>query len=62
MVLIGHSMGGLVSQMQTIQSGDDYWRLVSNEPFPQIKADAKAKKKLRRDVSSSSRARRSAAS
>ena len=46
MVLIGHSMGGLLSQMQTIQSGDDYWRLVSNEPFEQIKADAKAKKKL----------------
>jgi pimeloyl-ACP methyl ester carboxylesterase len=46
MVLIGHSMGGLLSHMQTIQSGDDYWRLVSNEPFQQIKADAKAKKKL----------------
>jgi pimeloyl-ACP methyl ester carboxylesterase len=46
MVLIGHSMGGLVSHMQTIQSGDDYWRLVSNEPFCQIKADEKAKRKL----------------
>ena len=46
MVLIGHSMGGLVSHMQTIQSGEDYWRLVSNEPFWQIKADEKAKKKL----------------
>jgi pimeloyl-ACP methyl ester carboxylesterase len=46
MVLIGHSMGGLVSQLQTIQSGDDYWRLVSNEPFSQIKADEKAKKRL----------------
>jgi pimeloyl-ACP methyl ester carboxylesterase len=46
MVLIGHSMGGLVSHLQTIPSGDDYWRLVSNEPFGQIKADDKAKKRL----------------
>ena len=29
MVLIGHSMGGLVSRLQTVHSGDDYWRLVS---------------------------------
>lgn len=46
MVLIGHSMGGLLSHLQTIQSNDDYWRLVSNEAFPQIKADPKAKKRL----------------
>jgi pimeloyl-ACP methyl ester carboxylesterase len=46
MVLIGHSMGGLLSHLQTIQSGDDYWRLVSNESFQQIKADPQAKRKL----------------
>jgi pimeloyl-ACP methyl ester carboxylesterase len=46
MVLIGHSMGGLVSHLQTIQSGDDYWRLACNAPLAQIKADNKAKKKL----------------
>ena len=46
MVLIGHSMGGLLSHLQTIHSGDDYWRLVSNESFQQIKADPKAKRKL----------------
>jgi pimeloyl-ACP methyl ester carboxylesterase len=32
MVLVGHSMGGLVSRMQTIESGDDFWRIVSDEP------------------------------
>lgn len=32
MVLVGHSMGGLVSRMQTIDSGDDFWKIVSNEP------------------------------
>ena len=33
MVLIGHSMGGLVSRLQTIQSGDEFWKLVSREPL-----------------------------
>jgi len=46
MVLIGHSMGGLVSRLQTIPSGEDYWRLVSREPLPQIKADAEERQKL----------------
>lgn len=46
MVLIGHSMGGLISHLQTVQSGDDYWRLVSNEPFSQIKGDAKVRERL----------------
>ena len=46
MVLIGHSMGGLVSRMQTMQSGDDYWNLVSNEPLAQIKTDPDTRQKL----------------
>jgi pimeloyl-ACP methyl ester carboxylesterase len=46
MVLIGHSMGGLVSRLQTIQSGDQYWNLVSGEPLGQLKADADARQKL----------------
>ncbi len=33
MVLVGHSMGGLVSRMQTIDSGDDFWSIVSDEPI-----------------------------
>ncbi len=32
MVFVGHSMGGLVSRMQTIESGDDFWRIVSDQP------------------------------
>ena len=32
MVLVGHSMGGLVSRLQTIDSGDDFWRIVSDTP------------------------------
>lgn len=33
MVLVGHSMGGLVSRMQTIDSGDRFWNIVSNQPI-----------------------------
>ncbi|MGI9471048.1 MAG: esterase/lipase family protein [Rubripirellula sp.] len=32
MVLVGHSMGGLVSRMQTIDSGDEFWKIVSDTP------------------------------
>ncbi len=31
MVLVGHSMGGLLSHLQTIDSGNAFWKLVSNE-------------------------------
>lgn len=37
MVLVGHSMGGLVSRMQTIDSGDDFWNLVSNQPKEKLR-------------------------
>ena len=32
MVLVGHSMGGLVSRLQTIDSGDEFWQIVSDIP------------------------------
>ncbi|MEY4568020.1 MAG: hypothetical protein RLY14_2990, partial [Planctomycetota bacterium] len=48
MVLVGHSMGGLVSRMQTIQSGDEFWRILSEHPFEELKAEAPAKKHLER--------------
>jgi len=32
MVLVGHSMGGLVSRLQTIDSGDDFWKIISDSP------------------------------
>ncbi len=32
MVLVGHSMGGLVSRMQTIDSGDQFWKIVTDQP------------------------------
>ena len=40
MVLIGHSMGGLVSQLQVINSGNQFWeRLVSDRPFSELQGD-----------------------
>jgi pimeloyl-ACP methyl ester carboxylesterase len=39
MVLVGHSMGGLVSRMQTIDSGNDFWNIVSDKPFHLVKAE-----------------------
>ena len=50
MVLIGHSMGGLVSRLQTIESRDDFWRLVSDEPFARIKADPEARERLEKSL------------
>jgi hypothetical protein len=39
MVLIGHSMGGLVSQLQIINSGKQFWSLVSSNDFDQLQGD-----------------------
>lgn len=46
MVLVGHSMGGLVSGMQTIESGNVYWNTVSKEPLQLVKADTDVKQQL----------------
>jgi hypothetical protein len=47
MVLIGHSMGGLVSKMQTLNSGDEFWRVVSDRPFSELKADPETLARVR---------------
>ena len=39
MVLVGHSMGGLVAKMQTVDSGDAFWKTTSDRPFAELKAD-----------------------
>ena len=40
MVLVGHSMGGLLSKLQIIESRDDYWKLVSDQPPENLQGDA----------------------
>lgn len=49
-VLVGHSMGGLVSKLQAINSGDEFWKVVSDKPFSELKGDAAAREKLRQVV------------
>jgi len=46
LVLVGHSMGGLVSRMQTIDSGDRFWQIVSDRPFEELKAEPATKQQL----------------
>jgi hypothetical protein len=47
MVLIGHSMGGLVSRLQTVPSGDAYWGTVTDKPFDRVKASPEIQERLR---------------
>jgi alpha-beta hydrolase superfamily lysophospholipase len=42
MVLVGHSMGGLVCKLQAIESGDDFWNLVSDQPFRDLNASGRS--------------------
>jgi len=39
MVLIGHSMGGLIAQMQVTYSGDIVWQAAATQPFDTIITD-----------------------
>jgi pimeloyl-ACP methyl ester carboxylesterase len=50
MVLVGHSMGGLLSYMQSIESGQDFWRILSDKPFEQLQGDAATRDRLARIV------------
>lgn len=50
MVLIGHSMGGLVSKMQTIDSGDAFWKILSDRPFEELNADEETRERLAQTV------------
>jgi pimeloyl-ACP methyl ester carboxylesterase len=46
MVLIGHSMGGLVSRLQTIESRNDFWNVVSDKPIEALKTDPEIRQRL----------------
>jgi pimeloyl-ACP methyl ester carboxylesterase len=46
MVLVGHSMGGLVSLLQTIESGEEFWKLVSDRPLEELRATPEEKSRL----------------
>ncbi len=46
MVLIGHSMGGLVSRMQTLDSGNAFWNILSEHSFNELQADEETRTRL----------------
>ncbi len=46
MVLIGHSMGGLVSRMQTLDSGYDFWQILSDRSFDELVAEEETRQRL----------------
>lgn len=46
MVLVGHSMGGLVGRMQTIESGDRFWNQISEQPVSSWKGEPETLKRL----------------
>lgn len=48
MVLVGHSMGGLVARMQTVDSGNDFWNLVTDQPMSEVQGDEETLSKLER--------------
>ncbi|MEM6470019.1 MAG: alpha/beta fold hydrolase, partial [Planctomycetota bacterium] len=46
MVLVGHSMGGLISRMQTIDSGNDFWSIVTDQPAEKLQGAPEQRNKL----------------
>ena len=48
MVLVGHSMGGLISRLLTYDSGDSYWNSVSHTPLAQVQAPPEIKQEIQR--------------
>jgi len=46
LVLVGHSMGGLVSKLLTVNSGTDFWALVSPEPLDHLQLQPETRTEL----------------
>lgn len=47
MVVIGHSMGGLISKMQVTRSGDSLWNAISKMPFEAVSIEPSVRGKLK---------------
>lgn len=46
MVLVGHSMGGLLNRMQTIDSGDDFWKAYFKKSPAEMNLTTSARERL----------------
>jgi len=47
-VMIGHSMGGLISRLQSVDSGDLFWQQVAQQPLDMAKADPQTRQQIQR--------------
>jgi pimeloyl-ACP methyl ester carboxylesterase len=45
-VLVGHSMGGLLAKLMTLESGDEFWNGVSQTPLANVNASPNANQQL----------------
>jgi len=50
MVLVGHSMGGLLSRMQVIDPGDQLWNALLSKPLPELDVSASARQRLEKNL------------
>lgn len=50
MVLVAHSMGGLISKLLTVDSGDDFRALISDKPLDQLKLQPETRDELQQVV------------
>lgn len=50
MVVVGHSMGGLISRLQVINSGNDFWNLIGNGEFDNLRGNPETIERLRDTV------------
>lgn len=50
MVLVGHSMGGLLSKLQTQSSGDMLWNVFSHVPMDQMEIEPEGREMLRKQL------------
>jgi pimeloyl-ACP methyl ester carboxylesterase len=46
MVFVGHSMGGLISKLAAVDSGDAFWKEVSKQPLASLKLKPETKAEL----------------
>lgn len=47
MVLVGHSMGGLIARQLTMESEDSFWQILSDRPFEDVKGEQETIDRLR---------------
>jgi pimeloyl-ACP methyl ester carboxylesterase len=48
MVVIGHSIGGLVAKLLAVDGGDDFWRLVCAQPVESLKMKPETRSEMER--------------